>query len=166
MEIKFKKLSKDATAPTRGSSCAAGWDLYSTHSAEIEGGATQLIHTGVAVEIPEGYFGAIYARSGLATKQGLAPANCVGIIDSDYRGEVMVALHNNNSPAKFGKIQVTEDICKIGLQHDYTSTKEISKGDRIAQLIIQKFEDITLVEVEKLSNTGRGEGGFGSTGTK
>lgn len=166
MKIKFKKLSEDATTPTRGSSYAAGWDLYSTHSAEIKGGTTELIHTGIAVEIPEGYFGAIYARSGLATKHGLAPANCVGIIDSDYRGEVIVALHNNNSPAKLEQIQVTEDAYKTGLQYNFSNVKEISKGERIAQLIIQKFEAISLIEVEELSDTDRGEGGFGSTGTK
>lgn len=166
MEIKFKKLSKDAIIPTRGSSGAAGWDLYSTHSAEIEGGTTQLIHTGIAVEIPEGYFGAIYARSGLATKHGLAPANCVGVIDSDYRGEVMVALHNNNNVAKLQQIQVDKDIYKTSVEYDYSSTKKISKGERMAQLIIQKFEDISLVEVEELSDTDRGEGGFSSTGTK
>lgn len=107
-----------------------------------------MIKTGIAIEIPEGYFGAIFARSGLATKQGLRPANCVGVIDSDYRGEIIVALHNDTS-SEFGFI----DLKKV-----------IHKGDRIAQLVILPYLSIDFIEVNELSDTVRGDGGFGSTG--
>ena len=103
MDVKFKKLSESATAPTRGSEYAAGWDLYLDNAEEvvIQPGETKLMPTNIAVEIPEGCFGAIYARSGLATKQGLRPANCVGVIDEDYRGGIGVGLHNDtNTPQK------------------------------------------------------------------
>ncbi|MCR5669664.1 MAG: dUTP diphosphatase [Butyrivibrio sp.] len=146
MEIKIKKLHKDAKLPTRGSEYAAGYDLYAiapddTDFIVIHAHETVKVDTGLAVEIPEGYFGAIYARSGLATKQGLRPANCCGIIDSDYRGPVIVALHND-----------TDDI------------KRVKNGERIAQLIIQPFLPVNFVETDALTDTERGEGGFGSTG--
>ena len=149
--VRIKKLDQNATIPTYGSDFAAGADLYACEGGEvtIAAGETKLIHTGIALEIPEGYAGLIYARSGIATKRGLAPANKVGVIDSDYRGEIMVALHNDSS----------------SIQH-------IDAGDRIAQLvfhqqcIIEPDEDGNIWQVvEDLSETDRGTGGFGSTGT-
>lgn len=144
MKIKIKKLNENAVIPTRGSEYAAGVDLYATPptmSTHIPAGQTAKINTGICVEIPNGYFGAIFARSGLATKRGLRPANCVGVIDSDYRGEVIVALHNDT------------DKCE-----------SIHVGDRIAQLVILPYLPVEFEEVDELSNTDRGEGGFGSTG--
>lgn len=150
MVVKMKKIKKDAILPTRGSAEAAGYDLYAN---SIDGGAgkwdlmfiapgeTVKIGTGIAAEIPSGYFGGIYARSGLATKQGLAPANAVGVIDCDYKGEIIVALHN------YGNEEQT-----------------IYKDDRIAQLVIQPYLSFDIEEVDELSETERGEGGFGSTG--
>jgi dUTP pyrophosphatase len=142
--MKIKRLHPDAIVPTLGSTAAAGYDLYALYPCDLEPGSTYLIHTGWAMEIPDGFWGGIYARSGLATKKGLRPANCVGAIDSDYRGEVMVALHNDSS----------------SIQH-------INAGDRIAQLIFAEVWHPAdgLEEVEELSDTSRGEGGFGSTGT-
>lgn len=144
MKIKIKKLNESAVIPTQGSEYAAGVDLYATppvSEVRIPAGQTEKINTGLSVEIPNGYFGAIFARSGLATKRGLRPANCVGVIDSDYRGEIIVALHNDT------------DKCEI-----------IHAGDRIAQLVILPYLPIEFEEVDALSNTGRGDGGFGSTG--
>lgn len=145
MNINFKKLSVLATVPTRGSVSAAGYDLYaaSTYNIEIPRGETVKIGTGIAVEIPEGYFGAIFARSGLATKKGLRPANAVGVIDSDYRGELIVALHN-----------------------DSNMTQYVDAGERIAQLVILPYLNVDFNEVDELNSTDRGEGGFGSTGSK
>lgn len=142
--MKIKRLHPDAIVPTLGSAAAAGYDLYALYPCDLEPGSTYLIHTGWAMEIPDGFWGGIYARSGLATKKGLRPANCVGAIDSDYRGEVMVTLHNDSS----------------SIQH-------INAGDRIAQLIFAEVWHPAdgLEEVEELSDTSRGEGGFGSTGT-
>lgn len=142
--MKIKRLHPDAIVPTLGSAAAAGYDLYALYPCDLEPGSTYLIHTGWAMEIPDGFWGGIYARSGLATKKGLRPANCVGAIDSDYRGEVMVALHNDSS-----------------------SVQHINAGDRIAQLIFAEVWHPSdgLEEVEELSDTSRGEGGFGSTGT-
>lgn len=139
--MNIKKLDKNAIIPTRGSACAAGYDLYSCMQCEIPAGKTEKIKTGIAIELPTGYFGAIYARSGLAAKKGLRPANCVGVIDEDYRGEVIVALHN-----------------------DSDEPQTISCGDRIAQLIIQPYAVVEIKEVDGLSETDRGSGGFGSTG--
>lgn len=143
-EIKFKKVGINAKVPTRGSASAAGYDLYADTEENliILPHETVLIGTGLAIELPEGTFGAIYARSGLASKKGLRPANCVGVIDSDYRGEVKVALHNDSEEAQ-----------------------EIDAGERIAQLILQEYIPMTFVEVEELSDAERGENGFGSTGT-
>lgn len=144
-KINVKKLSSDAKIPTYGTEYAAGCDLYACSSEKIsfEPGETKLIKTGIAMEIPEGYAGLIYARSGLATKRGLAPANKVGVIDSDYRGEIMVALHNH-----------TNDI------------KEIEAYERIAQLVITPYVKACFNEVDLLNETIRGNGGFGSTGKK
>lgn len=147
--MKIKRLHPDAIVPTLGSAAAAGYDLYALYPCDLEPGDTWFIHTGLAIEIPAGFWGGIYARSGLATKKGLRPANGVGVIDSDYRGEIMVALHNDSS----------------SLQH-------IDAGDRIAQLVFHQQctilpdEDGNIWQVvEDLSDTDRGEGGFGSTGT-
>ena len=146
VKVNFKKLDKNAHAPTYGSEFAAGADLYALTNGEtvrFSPGETKMIHTGLAVEIPVGYAGLIYARSGIATKRGLAPANKVGVIDSDYRGEVMVSRHNHSD-----------------------KEQEIADGERIAQLVIAPFLAAKFCETEELSDTARGEGGFGSTGNK
>ena len=144
VEIKYKKLNTYAKEPTHGSDAAAGYDLYSLESRgviTIQPHTTTIIETGIAIELPEGTFGAIFARSGLATQQGLRPANCVGVIDSDYRGEIKIALHN-----------------------DTNSIKTIAGGDRIAQLVVLPYLPIKFKEVDELTETERGSGGFGSTG--
>lgn len=143
MKIEIKKLTETAKLPTRGSDRAAGYDLYADiqESVLIKPHTTTKIGTGLAVAIPEGYFGAIFARSGLATKQGLRPANCVGVCDEDYRGEYIVALHNDT------------DMNQI-----------IEPGDRIAQLVVLPYLLVEFEEVTELSETERGAGGFGSTG--
>ena len=143
MELKFKKLNQYAITPTRGSEKAAGWDLYAMNTVSIHPHETEKIGTGIAVAIPDGNFGGIFARSGIATKQGLRPANCTGVVDSDYRGEVIVALHN-----------------------DSTNTRIIEAGERIAQLIVMPFVSVEFNEVDELDETERGSGGFGSTGAK
>lgn len=145
MQINIKKLNNEAIIPTRGSDYAAGYDLYANclpdGYAVIEPHKTVKIGTGLAIEIPNGYFGAIVARSGLATKTGLRPANCIGICDSDYRGEYIVALHNDT---------------------DYKQV--INHGDRIAQLVVMPYLTVGFNEVENLNDTERGDDGFGSTG--
>lgn len=143
MHVKVKKLTETSKLPTRGSVFSAGFDLYADNNVDItiHPHETRKIGTGLALEIPDGYYGAIFARSGLATKEGLRPANCVGICDSDYRGEYIVAIHNDSN----------ED-------------RVIEPKERIAQLIIMQYPHITFEEVEELSDTSRGEGGFGSTG--
>ena len=143
MVINFVKLSENAHEPTRGSMYSAGLDLYASEPAMIHPGETVKIHTGIAVELPAETFGGIFARSGLATKQGLRPANCVGVIDADYRGEIIVALHN-----------------------DSDEERQIQAGDRIAQLVVMPFIAAIMNEVDGLSETKRGAGGFGSTGTR
>lgn len=150
MKLRFMKLNDAAITPTRGSVDAAGCDLYTYEEVSIREGETKLVHTGIAIEIPDGYFGAVYARSGLATKQGLRPANCVGVIDSDYRGEIMVALHRDAKGGMFG---------------DMFADHSIPAGTRIAQLVIQPYASVEFEEVEALSETERNAGGFGSTGT-
>ena len=143
--IAVKKLDERAVLPTYGSAYAAGADLYAVLDGDvtIQPSETKLIKTGLAMEIPEGYAGLIYARSGLASKRGLAPANKVGVVDADYRGEVMVALHNHSAVPQ-----------------------TISHGERIAQLVVAPFLRADYTVAEELSDTVRGEGGFGSTGTK
>lgn len=142
MNIKIKKLKDNAVVPTRGSKYAAGADLYSAENdLYIEDRQTVMIGTGIAMEIPEGYVGLVYARSGLACKEGLAPANKVGVIDSDYRGEIKVALYNQSGQKKL-----------------------VKKGERIAQIVIVPFLAPEFTEVSELDETDRGEGGFGSTG--
>ena len=145
MKVKIKKLNENATIPTYGSPYAAGADLYACidGTEAISPSETKLIKTGLAIELPIGYAAFIYARSGLASKRGLAPANKVGVVDCDYRGEIMVALHNHSD-----KIQSVEP------------------GERIAQMVIAPYITAEFEESEELSDTVRGEGGFGSTGTK
>ena len=145
MCVNIKKLSPDAKIPSYGSAEAAGADLYALTEENIliESGQTRLVHTGIAMEIPRGYVGLIYARSGLATKKGLAPANKVGVIDSDYRGEIMVALYNHSDTAQ-----------------------TVENGERIAQIVLTPYLCASFSEVDSLSDTERGEGGFGSTGKK
>lgn len=144
-DIKIKKLNDLAVTPTRGSDQAAGADLYaaSSYAITIEPHQTVKIGTGLAMELPEGTAGLIFARSGLATKRGLAPANKVGLIDSDYRGEYIVALHNHSD-----------------------EPQTIEPQERIAQLVVIPYLKTNFIEVDELSDTERGEGGFGSTGTK
>lgn len=143
LEAKIKSLYEDSHIPTRGSEYAAGFDLYAHDAVIIKPHETEKIGTGIAVRPPEGYFGAVFARSGLATKQGLRPANCVGVCDEDYTGEYIVALHN-----------------------DSEETKKVEKGDRIAQLVFLPYVNIYFDTVEELEETDRGNDGFGSTGIK
>jgi len=141
--IKIKRLNEKAVIPTHGSDAAAGYDLYSCldKSISIPPHETIKIGTGIAMSIPNNCWGGIYPRSGLATKQGLRPANCVGVIDPDYRGEIIVAIHN-----------------------DSNDSQVINPGDRIAQFILMEKFLCEWEEVEELDNTERGDGGFGSTG--
>lgn len=143
MKINIIKLDPCAVLPSYGSEFSAGADLYACTDTDIQvqPGETVLIHTGIAMEIPAGYAGLVYARSGLATKHGLAPANKVGVIDSDYRGEIMVSLYNH------GRLPVT-----------------VAQNDRIAQLVITPVIAAEFNLTDTLSNTERGTGGFGSTG--
>ena len=145
LNIKYIKLNDLAKTPVYSSPYAAGADLYScsNEAIEIKSGETKLIGTGLAIAIEEGFVGLIYARSGLATKRGLAPANCVGVIDSDYRGELKVAIHNHS-----------------------TNDQIIEPFERIAQLVIAPYYKANFELSDSLDETERGEGGFGSTGTK
>lgn len=145
MNIKFKKLTKTAHIPTRGSEEAAGYDLYADTSERtyIAPHTTVIIDTGLSIAIPQGYFGGIYARSGISSKRGLRPANCTGVIDADYRGPIKVALHNDTDEVRI-----------------------IESQERIAQLIITAFASINFTEVDNLEETDRGTCGFGSTGSK
>ena len=141
--VRVKKLRENAVLPSYGSDYAAGADLYACNAVTVEPGATEFVQTGLALEVPAGYAGLVYARSGLACKKGLAPANKVGVIDADYRGEIMVVLYNHSSQAV-----------------------EIEPGERVAQLVITPYLTAVFEETEELSDTVRGEGGFGSTGRK
>ena len=145
MQVRIKKLDENAVIPTYGSAYAAGADLYACIKEELTVAphATVLVPTGLALELPLGYAGLIYARSGLATKRALAPANKVGVIDCDYRGEVKVSLHNHSE-----------------------EPQTIAVGERIAQLVITPYITAEFLETDSLSETVRGEGGFGSTGRK
>jgi dUTP pyrophosphatase len=144
-KLRFKKLREQAQVPQYGTEYAAGADLYACleQPLMVEAGTTAFVPTGLAMEIPIGMVGLIYARSGLACKKGLAPANKVGVIDSDYRGEIIVALHNHS------KENIT-----------------IDSGERVAQMVIMPYVYAEYEEAESLEDTVRGEGGFGSTGTK
>ena len=145
MNINIKRLNENAVLPTRESEYAAGYDLYAATTAaiEIQPHSTVKVGTGLAFELPEGFFGGIFARSGIAIKRGLRPSNCCGIIDADYRGECIVALHNDSD-----NVQIIEP------------------QERVAQLILLPFYIMEFNEVNKLSTTVRGTGGFGSSGTK
>ena len=144
-DLRIKKLRDNAQMPTYGSEYAAGADMYAAidEAVTIQPNETKFIPTGLAFEIPEGYAGFIYARSGLACKKGLAPANKVGVVDADYRGEVMVALHNHG-----------------------TEAQTVEAGERIAQMIIAPFVAVNYIFSDELDDTVRGAGGFGSTGNK
>lgn len=146
MNIKVKRICEEAKLPTRGSEKAAAYDVYACLPDEnapvaIMPHQTMLIGTGLRMAPPEGFYVGVYARSGLSSKEGLRPANCVGVIDEDYRGEYLVAVHN-----------------------DSEVTRSVRHGDRIAQILLQKRYDMDFEEVDELDTTGRGVGGFGSTG--
>ena len=144
MVVHVKKLNSAAVLPRRGSAQAAGYDLFAClpeGEITLQPGETRRISLGLALALPEGYFGAVFARSGLATRQGLRPANCVGVVDSDYRGENMVPLHN-----------------------DSAVPQTIRHGDRVAQMVVLPYLAVDFAEAEELDETERGEGGFGSTG--
>lgn len=144
MNIKIKRLNDLAKIPTRGSDFSAGYDLYAatSHNIHIPPHSTVKIPTGLAIEIPIGYFGAFFARSGIATKRGLRPANCTSVIDCDYRGELLVPIHN-----------------------DAPEMRVVQAGERIVQLIILPYQNVDFEEVDELDTTERGDGGFGSTGS-
>lgn len=146
MNIKVKRMCEKAKLPTRGSEKAAAYDVYAclpdkNALVTIMPHQTMLIGTGLRMAPPEGFYVGVYARSGLSSKEGLRPANCVGVIDEDYRGEYLVAVHN-----------------------DSEVTRSVRHGDRIAQILLQKRYDMDFEEVDELDTTGRGDGGFGSTG--
>lgn len=146
MNIKVKRIYEEAKLPTRGSEKAAAYDVYAclpdkNAPVTIMPHQTMLIGTGLRMAPPEGFYVGVYARSGLSSKEGLRPANCVGVIDEDYRGEYLVAVHN-----------------------DSEVTRSVRHGDRIAQILLQKRYDMDFEEVDELDTTGRGVGGFGSTG--
>lgn len=147
MKVNIKKLKEGATVPTYGTEYAAGADLYACmdESVSIAPGETVMIGTGIAMEIPEGYAGLIFARSGLSCKKGLAPANKVGVVDSDYRGEIKVALHNHN------------------IKGDALT---VENGERIAQISIVPYLKAEFEVKEELEETVRGANGFGSTGNR
>ena len=143
--VRFQKLDDRAHAPAYGSADAAGADLYAVTDIPIliPPHQTVVVHTGLAVEIPRGFVGLVCARSGLATRQGLAPANKVGVIDADYRGEVMVALHNHSE-----------------------QERTVDHGERVAQLVLVPYLTAAYEQADSLTDTARGAGGFGSTGSK
>ena len=144
--VKVKKLKTDAKLPTYGTASSAGADLYACLDSDcvcVAPGETFFVHTGLALEIPEGIVGLVYARSGLACKRGLAPANKVGVVDSDYRGEIVVALHNHSN-----------------------APQTIERGERVAQIVFTPYVAAAFEEADSLADTKRGAGGFGSTGAK
>lgn len=143
--VKYIKLNERAIVPTYGTEYAAGADLYALSDEDIviKSGETVMIHTGIAMQIPEGTAAFIFARSGTATKRGLAPANKVGVIDSDYRGEIMVPIHNHTA-----------------------NTQQIAAGERIAQMVIMPYIKADFLESDTLDETDRAQKGFGSTGVK
>ena len=143
MEIKIKRLNKRAKIPTFGTEFSAGADLYCAEEHEISvcSGQKCSIGTGISMEIPEGYVWLVFARSGLACKNGLRLCNSVGVIDADYRGEIKVVLHN-----------------------DSEYVREIKPGERVAQMIVMPYPKVSFIEAEELSDTVRGESGFGGTG--
>ncbi len=144
MKVRFVRINENAVQPRYSTDSAAGADICALPGTDtvIQPGETVMIHTGIAMETPDGYAALVYARSGMASRRGLAPANKVGVIDPDYRGEVMVALHNHSSEAQI-----------------------VKGGERIAQIVITPFVRAEFTESDSLSDTARGKGGFGSTGT-
>ncbi|MBQ3755379.1 MAG: dUTP diphosphatase [Clostridia bacterium] len=146
VSVKIKKLRPDAILPKYGTPYAAGADLYACMDEDvlvIESGETKFVHTGLSIELPDGTVGLVYARSGLASKRGIAPANKVGVVDSDYRGEIMVAMHNHS-----------------------LLPQSIEKGERVAQLVVAPYLTADFEEVDELAESERGISGFGSTGNK
>lgn len=143
LRLKVKKMKEGAALPTRGSDLAAGYDLYAclTESVTIAPGRTVPVGTGLAMELPTGWFAAIFARSGLAMKKGLRPANCVGVCDADYRGEYIVPLYNDSG-----------------------EPRTVEHGERIAQMVLLPCRTLVFELTDELGDTSRGEGGFGSTG--
>lgn len=139
--VYIKKLTRMANTPTRGTEQAAGCDLYAEHDTTIPPGETRIIRTGIAISIPDGFFGMVCSRSGLSAKYGLRMANGIGVIDSDYRGELMVPLYNDSSLPRY-----------------------INVGDRVAQLIIVPYIAADFLSRDRLPESGRGNRGFGSTG--
>lgn len=166
LKLKIKKLHPDAILPTRGTPDSAGLDLYALKSYTISAQRSVKIRTGIAMEIPKGYVGLLFARSSLSTKEHLRPANCVGVIDADYRGEVMLCLYNDNPTYIYkdnGLYDGSADLVQVS---NSSSERSIEKGDRIAQIILLPYISPLTVEVDELSDTERSTGGFGSTGTK
>ena len=146
MNINIKKLHEDSIIPTRGTNESAGYDLYAyldSDKIEIKPGETKMVNIGISLEIPSGYFAGIFARSGIASKRNLRPANCTGVIDSDYRGEIKVPIYNDSN-----MVQVIEN------------------KERVAQMIILPYLSVTFNEVDNLSESNRSDSGFGSTGNK
>ena len=146
MKMNIKKLHDDAIIPTRGTNESAGYDLYAyldEDNISINPGESVMIKFGISIEIPSGYFAGIFARSGMAAKRNLRPANCTAVIDSDYRGELMLPLYNDSK-----EVQVIEN------------------KDRVAQLVVMPYLNVEFEEVDELSTSERDQGGFGSTGTK
>ncbi len=143
VKVRFRRVSSLAHVPTRGSEKAAGYDLYAAIDTPVRilPHQTVQIDTGLQFEIPDGYFAAIYARSGIAAREGLRPANCTGVCDSDYRGNYIVALHNDSETIRI-----------------------VSPGERIAQMVVMPYLSVSFEESGTLSETERGAGGFGSTG--
>lgn len=145
MYVKIMRLLRGAKMPTKGTAQSAGWDLYAYLGSPyliLKPGENVKLHTGIAMAIPSGYFGGIYARSGLAVRNGLRPSTCVSVIDSDYRGEIIVDLYNDSGEAQ-----------------------AIYEGQRVAQIVIQRCEPVQWQQVTHLDETERGSGGFGSTGS-
>jgi dUTP pyrophosphatase len=175
MNIKMKRLTDTAILPTRGSDGAAGFDLYAdsvqgeytitnNKTVIVAGGSNVIVHTGIAMEIPKGYVGLLFARSGLSCKKGLRPANCVGVIDEDFRGEIIVNFHNDINFSTWYNAQNSDDTVKA---NDFVeSFTEFDLHDRVAQMVFVKYEAFNPVEVDSLEDTARGKGGFGSTGSK
>lgn len=141
IKVQIKRYFEDSKLPTRADSGSAGWDLYAYDDAVVQPGQTQMIASGIAVAIPNGYFGGIYNRSGLSTKHGIRLANCTAVIDSSYRGMVGIPLHN-----------------------DTDQPYKVTKGDRVAQMIIQPVPEVEWEEVDELDDTERGTGSFGHSG--
>ena len=173
MKVNIKKINSNAITPTYGSTEAAGLDLYAlidteTNSLFIPSYATVKINTGIAMEIPKGYFGAVYARSGLSIKNGLRPANCVGVIDSDYRGEVIVLMHNSATLENhvYPQFILTDGTTQDSYEYGYlpVGTVVIRAGDRIAQGVLTQVPKAKFIKARQVSKTERGEGGLGSTG--